>query len=163
MNILDELAQLQNGEPTPVAGDDTDFLMPKQQIQKPGMKGAAEHDAFIQNRSNATPPSPSKDEIQLDADRYPMKPEDNRAGSIEMNILKDQIENVPREGLEGMPLENLRELYKFQRRQRGEPEGDDERVLEEVRKQMGALPPPRSYRNDMLDKVMELLPQRRGR
>lgn len=38
MNVLALLQQLQGGEPKQIAGDDTDFLMPEQKFQSPGMK-----------------------------------------------------------------------------------------------------------------------------
>lgn len=152
MNILDTLQQLQQGEAQPVAGDDMDFMMPKNQPQKPGMKGQADLDKFMQNRAPELP--------QLDEDSYPLKGAVDNTNQMQMNILKDQIENIPRAGLEGMPMEQLNELYKFQRRQRGEPEGDDERILEDVQKQMGA--PPKNYSGRGMNVRPQDIPLPRG-
>lgn len=212
MNVLALLQQLQDG-PQQTAGDDTDFLMPKQQFQGPGMKTEEDLQKF-ENRINPkgstanqkqfdrsrrkflrrngvdgdydfqgqqdSPDLPSKNdyrylnmfggdavsddfvkrfgETRLDPKRadpnfVPLpigKPQewdenidqyDDSPRSIEeeqMKTLRDKIQGIPAEGLGGMPLDELKQLYQFQRKQRGEP--TDEEELNTIQNGIGRTP-----------------------
>lgn len=199
MNVLALLQQLQGGEPKQIASDDTDFLMPEQKFQSPGMKteedlqkyenrinlkgsttdqkqfdrsrrkflrrNGVDGDYDFQGQPNS-PDLPSRNDYRylnmfggdavsddfvkrfgqsrLDPKRadpnfIPLpegkpsewdeqnnEPDLPSAAEQKLQALRDSIQGIPKEGLGGMPLEQLQELHLFQKKQRGEPLTDEE-------------------------------------